>query len=43
MSRNQLLKLSLQPRSAPGVWRMTLVLIGQAFGARPQQNRERGR
>ncbi|WP_291538664.1 hypothetical protein [Brevundimonas sp.] len=43
MTRNHMLKLSLQPRSTPSVWRMTLDLIGQAFGAPSPQDRGRGR
>lgn len=43
MTRNYILKLSLQPRSTPSVWRMTLDLIGQAFGAPLPHGRERGR
>lgn len=34
MTRNHLLSLSLRrPSARPGVWRMTLNLIGLAFGA----------
>ena len=45
MTRNSLLIHSLKPRpqGTPGVWRMTLDLVGLAFGARPSSNRERGR
>jgi hypothetical protein len=34
MTRNHLLSLSTKPRppGAPGVWRMTMDLLGQAFG-----------
>lgn len=45
MTRNHLLILSLQrrPREPRGVWRMTMDVIGQAFGARLPEGRERGR
>ncbi|GAA0650192.1 hypothetical protein [Brevundimonas lenta] len=44
MTRNHLLKLTLQPRRAErSVWRMTLDVIGQAFGARSPEGGERGR
>jgi|GEM_PF-2471156 len=45
MTRNSLLIHGLKPRSQTprGVWRMTMDLIGQAFGAPPASNRERGR
>lgn len=35
MSRNHLVQLSIRARSTPrtGVWRMTVALIGWAFGA----------
>ena len=43
MTRNHLLKLSLQPRRSPSVWRMAMDVLGQAFGAGPRADRERGR
>lgn len=43
MTRNHLLKLSLQSCPERSVWRMTMDLVGQAFGARPVQGRERAR
>jgi len=45
MTRNSLLIHSLKPRpqGTPGVWRMTLDLVGLAFGARSASDRERGR
>ena len=45
MTRNALLNLSLKSRDRrpPGVWRMTLDLIGLAFGVRPAPARERRR
>ncbi|MFN3559996.1 MAG: hypothetical protein ACK4UQ_12005 [Brevundimonas sp.] len=41
MTRNHLLKLSVRPRPAaqPTVWRMTMDLLGQAFGV-PASRRE---
>lgn len=45
MTRNSLLVHGLKPRqqTSPGVWRMTMDLIGQAFGAGPAPDRERRR
>lgn len=41
MTRNHLLILSMQPRpsAGPSVWRMTMTVLGAAFGAprRPQR------
>lgn len=44
MTRNHLLILSMKPRppAQGGVWRMTLDVLGQAFGA-PAVRSERGR
>lgn len=44
MTRNRLLILSMKPRPPAGrsVWRMTLEVLGQAFGApavRPERRR----
>ncbi|HWW12041.1 MAG TPA: hypothetical protein VN018_05965 [Brevundimonas sp.] len=45
MTRNSLLIHALKPRpqGTRSVWRMTLDLVGQAFGARPSSDRESGR
>jgi hypothetical protein len=45
MTRNSLLIQSRKPRpqGTPSVWRMTLDLVGMAFGARPASDRECGR
>lgn len=45
MTRNSLLihGLRRRPQATPGVWRMTMDLIGLAFGARPASDRERDR
>ncbi|MFC7377165.1 hypothetical protein [Brevundimonas sp. GCM10030266] len=40
MTRNHLLKATLNSRPERAVWRMTMDLIGQAFGARPAASRQ---
>ncbi|WP_343794341.1 hypothetical protein [Brevundimonas kwangchunensis] len=41
MTRNHLLRLSTRPTTAsrPSVWRMTMDVLGQAFGVRPETRR----
>jgi hypothetical protein len=43
MSRNHLLHQSIQPRppGPRGVWRMTMDLLGQAFGLPPEGSERR--